>query len=679
MLTPSNDRARVYRAEAARWLTPEDIARLGGSSEIRHRFVFSRPERQALRRRRYVRPSEWAPRERIMTEGMFAGNAMNMSITPYAGPIMDAAVEPCVRQVAICAAPQTAKTTIIHTILGWLAQFAPGPILGIYPKEVQGKEHMVDRITGMFRQSPTLRKLLTWRKQDMTDTLLRLATLWWRIGWSGSAASLADRSARYVDAQEVDKYEDRPNRKETGVLELIKVRTRFFSHNYKIFYSSSPTVESGNIWTIISRETQAVFIGWVRCPHCLEYQVMEFSKESWWWPHDAEGHSIDRKEILARKLARYICRHCGAEWTDHDRNRAIQHIVFRHVEDLRMLTGETEMAEGEEMRRYMRQHRPASIGFILPSWISYQVSLSEVAHDFLRAQDKELDAADRFKAYQDFQNKHRALPWRIEIKAADDKAVLQAVGVLPRAVAPQEAVALTCGIDVQKYGFWYVVRAWAPDYTSWLIQYGSLATWADVEALLFEARWPVDGTRRQVGIWRAGVDTGGGKGEGLLTMTEETYFWLRRNGIGRGCRVWGTKGSSTPLAGKLQVGKPLDKSPSGRPIPGGLQIIRLNTDELKDTVTWRRDQAVLGGEMAAWLHAGTGDDYARQITAEARHIDDKGRASWVKLRADNHLLDCEVIAHALADPEWPGGGVNLLPPPGTAPRGRRERSAGVGG
>ncbi|MHC1745334.1 MAG: phage terminase large subunit family protein [Syntrophobacteraceae bacterium] len=50
-------------------------------------------------------------------------------------------------------------------------------------------------------------------------------------------------------------------------------------------------------------------------------------------------------------------------------------------------------------------------------------------------------------------------------------------------------------------------------------------------------------------IWRAAVDTGGGNREDGLSMTEDTTNWLRRNGVGRGCRVWATKGSSTPLAG----------------------------------------------------------------------------------------------------------------------------------
>jgi phage terminase large subunit GpA-like protein len=105
--------------------------------------------------------------------------------------------------------------------------------------------------------------------------------------------------------------------------------------------------------------------------------------------------------------------------------------------------------------------------------------------------------------------------------------------------------------------------------------------------------------------------------------------------------------------------------------------VSLNTDALKDAVVYRMEQARTGGAMPAWLHADTGTDYARQILAEAKQVDDKGVECWVQVKKDNHLLDCEVICHALADPEWPGGGVNLLLPPGTAAPGRRVRSPGV--
>jgi phage terminase large subunit GpA-like protein len=163
-------------------------------------------------------------------------------------------------------------------------------------------------------------------------------------------------------------------------------------------------------------------------------------------------------------------------------------------------------------------------------------------------------------------------------------------------------------------------------------------------------------------IWRAGLDTGGGKGQTDLdpTLTEQAYYWLRKNGAGRGCQCFGTKGASHPLAGKVHAGKRLDQTPSGKAIPGGLQIILLDTDAWKNAYHYRLRQAIDGGAMGAYLHADVGADYAKQIMAEELRINQKGLQEWVRVNPSNHLLDAELLAMAVADPEWPGGGVNIL-------------------
>ena len=147
--------------------------------------------------------------------------------------------------------------------------------------------------------------------------------------------------------------------------------------------------------------------------------------------------------------------------------------------------------------------------------------------------------------------------------------------------------------------------------------------------------------------------------------------------------MWGTKGSSTRIAGgRLRVGKPLDKTPSGKPLPGGLQLIFLDTDQLKDVFHYRLGQTLTGGPQAAWLHSESGKDYARQIAAEKKEKNRQGVDEWIKTSKDNHYLDCEVGCLALADPEWPGGGVNLLLSAEEMEQmsqqsGRRVRSKGV--
>ena len=51
-----------------------------------------------------------------------------------------------------------------------------------------------------------------------------------------------------------------------------------------------------------------------------------------------------------------------------------------------------------------------------------------------------------------------------------------------------------------------------------------------------------------------------------------------------------------------------------------------------------------------WLHARTGEGYARQILEEEKRKDRRGKISGVRVRKDNHLLDCEVYAAAAV--EW---------------------------
>ena len=96
-------------------------------------------------------------------------------------------------------------------------------------------------------------------------------------------------------------------------------------------------------------------------------------------------------------------------------------------------------------------------------------------------------------------------------------------------------------------------------------------------------------------------------------------------------------------------------------MPGGLQIVHLDTEDLKDAFHYRLSQAIVGEQRGAYLHADTDDSYIKQITAEEKQIDDKGAVRWTPIRKDNHYLDCECGCLVLAEPEWIGGGVELVP------------------
>jgi phage terminase large subunit GpA-like protein len=250
---------------------------------------------------------------------------------------------------------------------------------------------------------------------------------------------------------------------------------------------------------------------------------------------------------------------------------------------------------------------------------------------------------------------YKAEAWKEVLEAKGESNILQHRSKYPPMVVPPDCIALTCGIDVQKIGFWFVVRAWEPDLTSHNIMYGYLSTFADVENLIFNTRFAKYNSDETLGIWRAAMDTGGGvASDDEWTRTEEIYQWLRKNGRGV---VWGIKGASKARLKRVDV-TVIDKmKKGGRVIPGGLELRMLDVSQFKDLLHWRLTRKEATGDQPAesqrfYLHAETGMDYALQFLAEEKRRNRRRKIEWVQIRGDNHLLDCEVYAAACADSEW---------------------------
>jgi phage terminase large subunit GpA-like protein len=611
-------------------IQPQDIA---------PEFSFTSSERRVFKAREKVTVSQHADAHRQVTRGPWKGQ-WDTANTEYLRFPMDLWNRPWIRKIFMCWAPQTGKTQVALNCLHYCID--QDPDTAFY---VMSTEYTLDRIKQkqldpMIESSPRVSHLVA---GDTKNSIQFKNGMDLMMAWATSVAALASESARYMFFDEVDKYDPPIN------LDLGDIRTNAYPHTKKLLYYTTPEDETRPITQLIREEADVLYQYLARCPMCGHYQVMEFDRIR--WPKEIR----DTKKIIRGKLARYECEACKNGWTDDIRDQAIR----RHPADENMIRwrpfiGKSIFGEFSEP-----PDRPTAVGLHLPSWNSPFISLSEVVAAFLRG----LRDPDKLRI---FMTQHKAEPWVYRVKTTTEEQVLKArVPALKPQTVPATAVALTCGIDVQKYGFWFLVRAWARDYTSWMIHYGFLSYWAELEDLLFMREYPrSDNEGSGLRIWRAGIDTGGGKYDEQVSSAEQVYLWLMQNRIGRGCQVWGTKGASKNLAGKISVGKSLQHTPTGKSIPGGLSIISLDTHKLKDTVHFRLDKAMAGTDetahMAAYLHAGTKPDYASQIMSEVKKQDKKGRETWVQEYRENHLLDCEVIAHALADPEWPGGGVHLI-------------------
>ena len=586
----------------------------------RSTVLFTPGERRVFARRERLSTAEWAARHRVVVGGNLPGRWMNEA-TPCAVGIMDALDDPSIREIYVQAAPQTIKTqAAINYLLRRIDQ-QPTTVMYVMPDEKKAKRIMKRRILPTIRKTRRTADLLSTRADDTTSLDIQFINgMNFFVAWASSPSALSSDAVEVVILDEMDKFPP-PQGAEPDAHSLADQRTNAYPYTYKIYGCSSPTDEAGLITKAIAERADEVRHYEARCPVCGEFQRMVWEQIAW-------GNTRDPRAVLHRNLARYYCRACGMAWDDAMRDLAVR--SGRWV-------AETPCPS------------PTVVAFHLPSW--YVQPLARPVASFLRG-------LSDWEALRTWVTQHCAEPFKEIMAKKTDTVILSRKTDLPPLVVPADAVVLTAGIDMQKHGFWFVVRAWAEDLTSWLIQYGQLAAFREIEDLLYRTTYRVQGTSETMGIWRAALDTGGGQSpDGDWSRTEEAYEWLRNQPPGR---VYGTKGASHKWAmqGKhIRVTK-IDTLPSsGKLIPGGLELRILNTDAYKETIHWRLGRKEAQGETPAetqrfYVHAETGLDYVRQLLSEEQRRDRRGVVSWKQVFHQNHLLDCEILAAACADSEW---------------------------
>jgi len=589
-------------------------------------ITFTEGERRVFRIPERISTADWADRHRMVVDGGRKSPWRN-EISPCCVGIMDALDSPFVREVYVQAAPQTVKTQAIFNYLLRRIDQAPTSAMIVMPDEHLQRRFFKRRLIPSIQATPRTAKLLSPTMGDITRRSIAFINGMDITGaWAGSAAVLASDAMELVILDEMNKYPD-PVGDEPNAFDMAKQRTNSFPFTYKIYGGSTPTGERGLITEIIKKRADEVRYYHARCPICGEEQRMIWENITW-------GATRDPRKVMREKLARYNCRACGMQWDDDLRNRAVL----------------------ATMRTGWRAEEPVDrarvVAFRLPSW--YVLSMSEAVSAFLEGQDD----PEKLKSWV---TQHCAEEWVEKAVKKTENAVLARQSIYPALIVPPDVVALTAGIDVQKRGFWFVVRGWAEDLTSWLIQYGYLSTWADVETLIYSTEYRIHESQQTMKIWRAGIDTGGGEtDESDWSRTEEIYQWLRKQPMGSAQKVFGIKGAThirSMAAKRIKITR-IDTLPSSnKPIPGGLELRLLDTSQYKGLIHFRLGRKEANEDAPAetqrfYVHQGVGIDYVKQLLSEEYRMGKGKKYEWKQTYYQNHLLDCETIAASCADAEW---------------------------
>ncbi|MBW2345622.1 MAG: phage terminase large subunit family protein [Deltaproteobacteria bacterium] len=594
---------------------------VGRGEAVTYSFRFSDAERKIYRKRKHMPVSKWCERHRVITMGRMPGKWKN-EITPCLAGIMDASFFPSVETTIVCAADQGGKSESVNNCIGYAIDRDPGPTLFVYPDEQTAKENSKDRILPMIQSSPRLRTYLSGTVDDEAALRINLKHMPIYMAWARSASRLANKPIKYIVFDETDKYPPTAGKREADPISKGEKRLRTYRHNRKIWKLSTPTIETGPIWAALTKEAQVIFIYEVCCPDCGMIQRMVFEQIKW-----PEGER-DPENVELKELAWYECIRCKSKWNDLKRDVAVRWGRWRSMEAGETIGDYKEDRSGEgersglELIKYLRKYRPSKIGFHMPSWLSHFVGLSEAAAAFLRG------LKDKIKL-KDFNNSHAAIPWTDWMAERKEDKILILKDDRPEGLVPSGGIVscLTAGVDTQKYGFWYEVRAWGWGMTqeSWQVRCGFVDSIESIEQVLFKEEY-LDSDGKEYFVRFAVHDAMGGR-------TAEIYDFARMH-----------RGRLAPFKGEQNMAQPhkfgkIDTYPgTNKMIPGGIMLLRANVTYFKNQLANKLE--ISPADPGAWhMNADMPDEWAMHMCAE--YVNDKGFWENPPSKA-NHGWDCSV-------------------------------------
>ncbi|MBI9112269.1 terminase gpA endonuclease subunit [Maridesulfovibrio ferrireducens] len=561
---------------------------------------------------------EWACKNFKLAAGPQKGSLWDPKEVPHAKFMMDMWDRPEVRKVFFVGPSQgSKKTTIAYACALARISRRPGPLGIAMPDEGAIERVFTERLTYHLNGSPFLRSLISPSRYAEQKSQIQLKDGSMILGiWCGSEMRMSSFSA---ETMLIDEEDANANKNSVATAEE---RTWGYKRTHKIFRFTKPrkTEEDSTIWKDMQAESQAIYEYHAVCPSvvCRTPQVMEF--ENIKVPDEVRDPAL----IEEKKLARYVCPHCGYEWSDYTRDKALDAGFW---------------ATDSKVKN------PTIVGFHLPSWMCKSMSLSKVMADYFKKR------REGQEGMLWFDNSHRAIPYESTVILADEDMLKKFIRLdLQSQTVPKEAAAITLAIDTQKDHFWYSACAHAVEpRQEWIFDYGKIGSFEEVEQLLYKTSYRKEGSQDRLSFWRAAIDTGGTRNSPLEeSRTMQVYRWLLKQKPGL---IFGTKGMSHHTPGVNVKWSLLEQLPGGKKLKNGLRLYLLNADAFKSEVFWRLTEGC--EEEPIWFHADTDELYIRQILSERLQWDSKKKKEvWKAIRKDNHYLDTLCTHIAMTHFQW---------------------------
>ena len=462
--------------------------------------------------------SEWAEKYRIVSGKAAAmpGKWRNIN-APHLVEIMDAVSDPDIHTVTYMAGTQDGKTEVALNAVGYLVHCRPGPIALVYPNRDTARDVSRTRLAPMIRDCEPLRERFADPKsRDSDNTTLSKGFVGGHLYLlsADSPRDLAARPVRDVINDETDRYEDN---KEGDPLGLVEKRQTRFWNSFTFNISSPGDDETSRIKKLFGKGDGRQW--YVPCPHCGKHQILVWKNVRWDKKRDVDGNLIldeDSQLIHLPETAYYACEHCGATWTEAERQVAI-------------LAG------------HWRKERPTNghASFYRSGIANDARTMAKIVGEFVDAQG----VPGQLKV---FVNTVLAETWKdTGEKVSDDELVRRAEqtdyvgGYSSDIKLPRKILTLTAFTDTQGDRLELAVMGWGLRYQHWLVVHRVLAGDPSDPDLLEELgqqlalTWETE-DGRLLPIRAAGIDAGGHFWDQILNWCAKRW----------GRRIWAMKGKA---------------------------------------------------------------------------------------------------------------------------------------
>lgn len=488
--------------------------------------------------------------------------------------------------------------------------------------------------------------------------------------------TIINKSAPRIIADEVDNYQWLGD-----VRPVLDVRRQTFGKQSKVLAISHPDLARGmdpakdwtsGIMAFYGRSTRCTW--WWPCPQCGAYSSPN--------PNAARVMTIDYPtdddvplSVIARE-ARLLCPVNGCLIEDHQRE-AMNLAAYRTPGSLDGWIGHgMEISEGGTVTGALEASDTAGawiVGAMSPFVLG---GIGALARDRVEAERARDQAGDDGGLRQVIVKK-----WGVPYEARRAAGSVEAKDLVERAefglqlgVVAHGVRFLTLAVDVQGWGFDYLVRGWGVGGESWIVDQGRVAAdpvtkrpidpatspqdW-DRLLELFQRTYPLaDGSGRVMTVRAMAYDSAGQAG-----VTAQAYAahrrWrssgkARRIGVISGREVWTiipTKGAKNIDAKRLSVTYPDTSSPANKAAARGeVPVAQFNPNYFKDDLAGHLQVGLPGPGYvhipAALKSKAAPHAWFEQLVSE--HQKKPGRWEKITPHARNEALDLMVMNHVVA-------------------------------